>query len=240
MKAMILAAGVGNRLRPLTDKTPKALIEVAGRPMLEWVARRLVAAGADSIVLNAFHLAEQVEAWAKRADLGVPVYVSREDVLLDTGGGIQKAAPYLTDGRPFFVHTCDVFSDVDLKALYAYHLEHPALATLAMQKRQASRYFLVDGSGAVVGWENPTDQGVKWTGKPQADALRLGFCGIHVISPEIFNKFTETGVFSITHSYLRLAGTGARIQAFRCDSSYWLDIGSTRKLEEARKTAPRG
>ncbi|MFA6003538.1 MAG: nucleotidyltransferase family protein [Elusimicrobiota bacterium] len=234
---MVLAAGIGSRLRPLTDQTPKALVEVAGVPMLEIVLRRLIKAGAEGIIVNTFHLAEPVESFLRARDWGVPIAISREDELLDTGGGLKKAAPFFTDSRPFFLHNADVFSDLDLGRLYRRHVESGALATLAVSERQTERYFLFDPAGRLCGWESTREDRVQWAGAPAPQAQRLAFNGIHVISPKIFPLLTESGVFSINRSYLRLAGQAAHIGAFRMDEYYYKDIGSAAKLEEVRARA---
>lgn len=239
MKAMVLAAGEGRRLRPLTDKTPKALMEVGGVPMLELVIRRLVGAGVDGVIVNTFHLAEQVEAFLKGRDLGVPVSVSQEEVLLDTGGGLKKAAPFFTDGRPFFVHNSDVYSELDLRAMYNAHAESGALATLAVCDRPTTRHLLFDGRGRLCGRQS-LKGGLTWAAAPVDRPLRLAFNGIHVVSPELLGRLSETGAFPIMDAYLRLAGEGADIRAFRMDDRYYNDIGDMGKLAEVRRRAPRG
>jgi len=234
---MVLAAGKGLRLRPLTERTPKALVEVAGVPMLELVIRRLAAAGADGVIVNAFHLADQIAAFLQNRDLGVPIAISRETELLDTGGGLKKASWFFADGRPFFLHNADVFSDLDLTRLYRAHQESGALATLAVSERATDRYFLFDAAGLLRGWESLRDGRRQWAGAPAPEARRLAFNGIAVISPEIFPRMTETGVFPINRTYLRLAAEGAAIRFFRTDEYYYKDIGTAAKLAEVRHYA---
>ena len=235
---MVLAAGEGRRLRPLTDKTPKALMEVGGAPMLEIVIRRLVGAGVDAVVVNAFHLADQVEAFLKGRDLGIPVSVSRESVLLDTGGGLKKAAPFFDDGRPFFLHNADVYSDLDLRVMFNAHMESGALATLAVADRPTQRHLLFDAEGRLRG-RHSLKEGFAWAAGPVAAPLRLAFNGIHVISPGLLPRISEVGVFPIMSTYLRLAGEGADIRAFRMDDRYYNDIGDAAKLAEVRRRALR-
>jgi NDP-sugar pyrophosphorylase family protein len=129
----------------------------------------------------------------------------------------------------------DVLSDIDLGGLLRFHLEMGALATLAVQSRPSSRRLLFDKGGRLCGRESP--EGVEWASGPVAPAERLGFTGIHVIDPAIFPKMTETGVFSINRTYLRLAEKGEKIVAYRADGAYWQDIGSPEKLERARRGA---
>ncbi len=233
---MVLAAGEGRRLRPLTDKTPKALVKVGGIPMLELVIRRLVKAGADGIIVNTFHLAEQVEAFIKIRDLGVPVAVSHETELLDTGGGLKKASPFFSDAKPFFLHNSDVYSEIDLSSMYYAHQQSGALATVAVSDRSTQRHLLFDTAGRLCGRHSLKD-GFAWAGAPAPGASRLAFNGIHVISPELLPRMSETGVFPILKSYLRLAGEGAAILPFRTDGCYYNDIGDAAKLAEVRRRA---
>ena len=233
MKAMILAAGVGSRLRPLTDTVPKALIDVGGVPMIEHVIHRLAAAGVTEVVINLFHLGDQiVEFLGSKANFGLRITFSRESQLLDTGGGLKNAAWFFDDGRPFFLHNVDVLSDIDLTAMLQFHRETRALATLAVQPRPSSRQLLFAANGQLVGREMP--QGVEWADAPIASFERLGFTGIHVIDPAIFSRMSEVGIFPITRTYLRLAGAQEKIIAYRTDGRYWRDVGSPEKLKEAR------
>lgn len=238
MKAMILAAGVGSRLRPLTDSCPKALIDINGVPMLEIVLRRLINAGCREVVVNVFHLADMIVAFLQRRNnFGIRIEIAREPTLLDTGGGLKNVASFFDDGQPFFLHNVDVLSDVDLNRLYHRHREQQALATLAVQARQTSRYFLFDENDLLCGWE-ALGENKKTLSRPPAGKLtRLAFNGIHVISPQIFSKMSETGTFSINQTYLRLAGAGEKIMAFHMDEYYWRDIGRLEKLEEIRREA---
>jgi NDP-sugar pyrophosphorylase family protein len=234
MKAMVLAAGVGSRLRPLTDEIPKALLDVGGAPMIERVIRRLKSAGVTELVVNLFHLGDHiVEFLASKSAFGLRIEFTREAELLDTGGGLRNAAWFFDDDRPFFLHNVDVLSDIDLAALLRFHQEAGALATVAVQSRPSSRQLLFDPAGRLCGRESPA--GVEWAKGPVGDVQRLAFTGIHVIDPGIFPKMSETGVFPITRTYLRLAGEGKKIVAYRADGRYWQDIGSPEKLEEARK-----
>lgn len=236
MRAMILAAGIGSRLRPLTNDRPKALVEVGGVPLLELVLRRLVNAGVDGVIINAFHFAEQIERFAaQKRKSGLLVEVSREEQLLDTGGGLKKASWFFDDGRPFFLHNADVLSGVDLAGLYRFHLKQEALATLCVRRRSSSRQLLFGQDGRLCGRRGPS--GDQWSGAPVNQAEALAFDGIHVISPRIFTELTETGAFPILEAYLRLCGLGRRLAAFRCDGSFWSDTGSPEKLEAVRRLA---
>ena len=227
---MILAAGEGTRLKPLTERLPKPLIEIGGVPIIEIVLNRLLKAGVDGVAINTWHLADKVESFLNKAQsrLGVKIHVSREEVLLDTGGGIKKAAAFLNDGRPFFVHNADVLSEIDLGALYRCHERSGALATLAVSDRPGPRRLLFDASGRLVGREAAGEA-------PEPGVRALAFNGIHVLSPGIFNMLGETGAFSIIASYLRLAEKGENLLAYDVGSARWLDIGTPESLDRARK-----
>jgi NDP-sugar pyrophosphorylase family protein len=239
MKAMVLAAGVGSRLRPLTDAIPKALLEVGGVPMIEQVIRRLKGAGVTELVVNLFHLADHVvEFLASRCDFGLRIAFTREAALLDTGGGLKNAAWFFDDGEPFLLHNVDVLSDIDFGELLRFHQTAGALATLAVQRRPSARQLVFDRDGRLCGRVSP--EGVEWAKGPVGSGERLAFTGIHVIDPAIFLRMTESGAFPITRTYLRLAGEGERIVAYRADGRYWQDIGSPEQLEAARKRAAGG
>lgn len=236
MKAMILAAGVGSRLRPLTDETPKALLAIGGVTMLEHVAGRLIRAGATELIVNAHHHADKLIRFIKdKKNFGISVEISREDVLLDTGGGLKKAAWFFSDGQPFLLHNVDVVSNIDLKAFCRAHIERGALATLAVQDRVSSRALMFHRDGRLCGHD---DNGrFEWAGEPVDDALRLPFSGIHAISPALLSELRDEGPFSITRAYLRLAVAGEKILAYRCDDCYWADVGSPEALEAVRQRA---
>lgn len=153
MKAMILAAGLGTRLLPLTDERPKALVMVAGRTLLEIVLARLRAFGVREVIVNAHHYAEMIIEYLKANDhFGMRIEVSREEELLDTGGGLKKAAYFFSDSlEPFILHNVDVISTIDLGRMMRFHTEENALATLAVQERESSRLLLFDEPGLLCG-----------------------------------------------------------------------------------------
>ena len=155
MKAMIFAAGLGSRLRPLTDERPKALVELNGKPLITGVIEKLAAAGVTEIVVNLHHFADELRQYLAKNDFGLPIHFSDEKkLLLDTGGGLKKAAEFFKDGGPFFAYNVDILTDIDLTKLYHQHLENKALATLAVRKRKTSRYLLFDKDFKLQGWEN--------------------------------------------------------------------------------------
>jgi NDP-sugar pyrophosphorylase family protein len=238
MKALILAAGVGSRLRPLTDSLPKALLPVGGVPMLERNLVRLRDAGVSDFVVNAHHHAEKVAGFcaelARR--LAVRIAVSREDaLLLDTGGALKKAAPLLAGAEPFYVHNADVLSDLDLRALKAAHEASGALATLACRRRESARLLLFAPDGRLAGRRAP--EGVEWAAGPRPDSEALGFDGVSILSPEILPLISEEGVFPLTRPWLRLAGAGRDVRVFRSDLWAWHDVGSPERLAAAQAWA---
>jgi NDP-sugar pyrophosphorylase family protein len=240
MKAMILAAGLGTRLRPLTDNRPKALVEVGGRTLLEITLSRLRGFGVSEVIINVHHFADMVVDYLKANDnFGIRIEVSREEVLLDTGGGLKKAAHFFlenssTSDEPFILHNVDVISTVDLGRMVQSHAESEALATLAVQDRETSRYLLFDEQLHLCGRRAGRDQAPEMVRNTQLTKA-LAFSGIHVISPRLFKVLTEEGVFSIITSYLRLAGQGERIIAFRADEYYWRDLGRPENVAQATR-----
>jgi NDP-sugar pyrophosphorylase family protein len=238
MKAMILAAGLGTRLRPLTDNRPKALVEVAGRTILEITLSRLRAFDIREVIINVHHLADMILEYLKTNDnFGMRIDVSREEVLLDTGGGLKKAAYFFLEDsnsleRPFILHNVDVISTIDLRRMVQFHTENQALATLAVQDRETSRYLLFDEQLQLCGRRSGRDQKNEFVRSSQ-QVQPLAFSGIHVISPRLFAMMIEEGVFSIITSYLRLAAHGEKILAFRADEYYWRDLGRPANLMQA-------
>lgn len=240
MQAMILAAGLGTRLRPLTHDRPKALVEVIdGVPMLGHVARRLIEAGATRLIINVHHFSDQIRRYLEAEDhFGVEVFLSEEpEQPLETGGGLLAARSYFRPGEDFLMHNADIYSDIDLRALYDSHVASGALATLAVRRPHTPRYLLFDETGALSGYGNSATGYEHVLRKPaEGEALeRVDFCGIQAISPRIFEQITETGVFSIMTSYMRLARAGEFIRPYRVDDDHWIDIGSHESLEEARR-----
>jgi NDP-sugar pyrophosphorylase family protein len=240
MKAMVLAAGLGTRLRPLTNDRPKALVEIHRRTLLEITLTRLREFGVTDVIVNVHHFADQiVDLLAARKKFGLNIAISREDeLLLDTGGGLKKAGWFFEkDSEPFVVHNVDVLSDIDLGKMVQFHCERNALATLAVQERPSSRQLLFDDAGWLCGRRFEKEQRTELA--RQADPIiPLAFCGIHVISQRLLPMITETGVFSIIETYLRLAGQNERLVAFRADGLYWRDLGTLESLEQAEKEVP--
>jgi NDP-sugar pyrophosphorylase family protein len=238
---MLLAAGLGTRLRPLTDHTPKPLVEVGGVPILERVARRLIAAGADRLVVNTSHLGEQVQAYVQgRNGFGVDVAFSPEPKgPLETGGGLLKARHLFRGDAPFFLHNADILTTLPLADVYAAHLARTPLATVAVMERPTSRHLLFDDLGLMGRSDARTDLDIR-VRPPVGEVRKLAFAGVHVVSPAFLGRITERGAFSILDPYLRLAAKGERIVPFRADGWLWVDIGSHAQLAEARRLVEAG
>jgi NDP-sugar pyrophosphorylase family protein len=236
MKAMILAAGLGTRLQPLTLTKPKALVEVNGAPMLELVIRKLIREGFDDIIINVHHFADQIVGFLKaHQNFNISITISDEsDLLLDTGGGILKARRFFNDGKPFLVHNVDILSEINLKALYNFHTKYHPLATLAVKDRRTSRSLLINKDHELCGWKNNQSGETIIVKKPEEELIPIAFSAIHVISPEIFPLISEQGVFSIRDVYLRLARVHP-ILTWRHDQDLWFDVGNIANLKEAEK-----
>jgi NDP-sugar pyrophosphorylase family protein len=242
MKAMILAAGLGTRLRPLTSDRPKALVEIAGRTLLEITLRRLRGFGIDEVIINVHHFAGMVEQYLKaHEDFGMRIEISREPELLDTGGGLKKAAYFfLRDAadEPFILHNVDVLSSIDLGTMVKFHVENHALATLAVQQRESSRQLLFDDQFQLRGRAN-ADAGKAQAAGSATPGRALAFSGIHVISPRIFARLVEPPAFAIIAAYLRLSGEGEKILGFRAGDAYWRDLGTPAGVQQAAQDLAR-
>ena len=236
MKAMIFAAGLGTRLKPLTDHMPKALVSVAGKPMLEHVIGKLKAAGFNEIVINVHHFANQIIDFLKEKDnFGITIHISDEtDMLLDTGGGIKKAASFFHE--PFLIHNVDILSNVDLKSLYEYHLTSGNDATLLVSPRKTVRYLLFNDGNRLCGWVNKDTLQTKPEGfvyQPEVQK-EYAFGGIHIISPTLFNYMGDewTGKFSIMDFYLKTCDV-AKLGGYAKEDLQLIDIGKPDTLAKA-------
>ena len=235
---MILAAGLGTRLRPLTGNRPKALVEINGRTLLEITLSRLRSLGVREVIINVHHFADMIVEYLKtNGNFGMRIELSREEALLDTGGGLKKAAHFFVEDsgsdEPFVVHNVDVLSMIDLRRMVQFHTENQALATLAVQDRKTSRYLLFDDRLQLCGRRSGDDQPEFVGGRQQAHVL--AFSGIHVISPRFLKMMNEDGAFSIITPYLRLAAQGEKILAFQADEYYWRDLGKPENLAQAEQ-----
>jgi NDP-sugar pyrophosphorylase family protein len=246
MKAMILAAGLGTRLRPLTDDRPKALVEVAGRTLLDLTLARLRTFGIFEVMINTHHHAGMIADYLHaHRNFGMQIALSPEPILLNTGGGLKNAAAFFFAPGPdaFLVHNVDVLSTIDIAQMLHEHTATGALATLAVQPRATSRQLLFDSAGQLCGRQI---SGETHLVRPATDPQSQAFSGIHILSTRIFQKLTEQGPFSIIDAYLRLAAAGESILAFDARDAYWCDLGRPESIDQAdhdiatgRYSAPR-
>jgi len=266
MKAMILAAGLGMRLRPLTDNRPKALMEVAGRTLLEITLSRVSSFGVRDVIINVHHFPDMILDYLQaHNNFGLHIAISREEQLLDTGGGLKKASWFfLQDSahsdEPFILHNVDVISTIDLRRMLEFHNEKQALATLAVQHRESSRQLLFDADLRLCGRRVVSDQPPELVRgyptnthregtasavpnsaansralAPEVPPQALAFTGIHIISPRLLHLMPEQGAFSIIDTYLHLSARGENILAFPADDAYWRDLGTPADFAQAAR-----
>ncbi len=225
----ILAAGLGTRLRPLTDDRPKALVEVDGHSLLEWNMHRLIDAGVDAIVVNVFHFAEKMIQFIQSRDWAVPVYISDErPEVLETGGGLIKALEYMDDADNVLVWNVDIFCDVNIELAYETFVDEDADALLLCSKRTSTRKLLWENN-QLVGWKNLPQEEYRWVSKPVDDYQERAFSGIHFIKKTLLQEIQQEGKFSIIHSYLQLA-QDHRIMCFDHSDTPALDLGKPETL----------
>jgi len=238
MKAMIFAAGLGTRLKPMTDIMPKALVPIAGKPLLEHVILKLKASKFDEIIVNVHHFPNQIIDFLKaNNNFGIRIEVSDErDFLLDTGGGIKKAAWFFNDGKPFLVHNVDILSNIDLQALYNEHLKTNSMATLVVSKRDTFRYLLFDNEQKLNGWINEKTGETKPVKFNDISGFnKLAFAGIQILSPEIFELMDKLeSKFPIMDFYLSNA-QNQKISGYIPQNFKMMDVGKLDVLDEAEK-----
>ncbi|MEI7596624.1 MAG: nucleotidyltransferase family protein [Bacteroidota bacterium] len=234
MKAIIFAAGLGTRLQELSKNTPKALVNVNGETLLHHTILHLAKHDFKDIIINIHHYADQIINFIKEKDYkGLNISFSDErDELLDTGGGLVKAKDFFNEGD-FLAYNVDILSNINLTELYNKHTESKALATLAVRNRNSSRYFLFDKTMNLSGWEN-TAANKKIITKENQKLSQFAFSGIQIISPNIFDKISHSGVFSMTNVYIDLAKKNI-IKGYIHNEDYWFDTGTPEKLAEASK-----
>lgn len=237
---MIFAAGLGTRLKPITDSIPKALVPINGKPLLQHIIEKLKMSGFHEIIVNVHHFPEQIIDFLKQNDnFGIRIEVSDErDELLDTGGGIRKAAWFFDDGKPFLVHNVDILSDVDLNELYHHHINNEALATLVVSKRDTFRYLLFDDNKRLRGWINEKTGETKPYGISDiSDFNKLAFAGIQVLSPKVFDLMQDLKPkFPIMDFYLSNAETQI-IKGFVPKEFKMMDVGKLDVIDIAERFA---
>jgi NDP-sugar pyrophosphorylase family protein len=237
VKALIFAAGLGTRLKEHTHDKPKALVCLAGKPLLQHAIEHLKRFGITNIVINVFHFAEQVVSFIEENNsFGIDIHISDErNQLLDTGGGLKKAGVLLKGDEPILIYNVDIISNLDLNLLLKYHQGQKALATLVVRSRETSRYLMFDQNLELAGWKNFSNgETIISRSESFPNAQPLAFSGIHLIRPELLELITEEGKFPIMDLYLRLARNHA-IKAFIDQSDLWMDLGKPEQLLAAEK-----
>ena len=236
MRAMILAAGLGTRLKPLTNSTPKALIKIKDFTLLELQIKKLVSEGFDQIIINVHHFGEVVKDYLKQNNFfNCSIEISDEsEKLLDTGGGLKKAYHFFRDDEPFLVYNVDILSNISLRKLINYHLASESIATLAIQNRDSSRKFLFDKNNILCGWMNQKSGENIISRGEQSELFPYSFSGIQVINPKIFKYFPDKDIFSLVELYLS-AARKAKISGYVHNDDLWIDIGKLENLDRAEK-----
>ncbi len=234
MKAMIFAAGKGTRLLPLTKDKPKALVEIAGLPMIECQIKKLISFGYNDIIINVSHFATQIIDYIKsRNNFDVRIsYSTEEDELLETGGGLKKASWFFDDNQPFLLHNVDPLCSINLRDLYNYHLKNKPLVTLAVKDRPTSRYLIFNSKNILCGWEYPDQNKIIQIKDFTGDEYKIAFSCIHIVEPKMLSLIEEEGAFSLTNLYLRLAEKH-NIIAYKHNQDSWFDMGTPEKLRIA-------
>ena len=231
MKAMIFAAGLGTRLRPLTNNIPKALVPLNGIPLLELAIRRLKYYGFNEIIINVHHFADKIMAFLEeKNNFDIEIHISNEEkILLDTGGGLKNAAWFLKD-EPFLVVNADIVTSLNLAEMVKFHQEHSFLATLAVQTRESSRQMMFNDQNLLSGWKNH-QTGEEIISRQIENPRFYSFSGIHVINPEIFELMPEEEIFPIMPFYLSVA-SNKQIGAFDHTGDIWEDVGKLNAIEK--------
>jgi N-acetyl-alpha-D-muramate 1-phosphate uridylyltransferase len=236
MRGMIFAAGLGSRLKPFTDKHPKALVVINGKTLLQRNVEYLASFGIKDVIINVHHFADQIQdTLAKNKGFGSNIAISDEsDLVLETGGGLKKAGWFFKDSNePFVVVNVDVLTDMNLKAMISEHVNLHPIATLAVTTRHTSRYFLFDEMPNLCGWRNEKT-GEQKMSREANKFYSKAFSGIHVISPKIFSLIKQEGKFSMVDVYLDLAKTYA-IAAFDHSNTKFIDVGKPEKIIKAEE-----
>jgi NDP-sugar pyrophosphorylase family protein len=233
MQAMIFAAGLGTRLKPITESIPKALVEVNGKTLLEIAIRKLIENDFRKIIINVHHFADNVKDFLDKNTFAAEIIISDEsELLLDTGGGLKYAQKYFDDS-PLLVHNVDIISNLNLKEFYQYHLSDDAVASLVVSKRVTSRYLLLNDENILCGWED-VKKNEKIIVRDKDNLYQFAYNGIHILNPQIINQFPEEKVFSVIKAYLKLAET-EEIQGYVCNDIKWIDVGKLDSLEKAEE-----
>ncbi|HCC69741.1 MAG TPA: nucleotidyltransferase [Bacteroidales bacterium] len=234
MKAMILAAGKGTRLGSISKETPKILIDINGKTVLERIVKKLLSHGFNDVIINVHHLADKVidavEEIRKKEDINITISDERDE-LLETGGGLYRVRDFF-DNEPFLVYNGDILTDLNLQKMYDYHIKNDALATIAVRDRDGKRAFLVDENGIIRGWTNRESRVDMITIEKPMTLYEIPSMAISVYNPGIFD-YMEEGKYTMTSIVLK-ATESSRVIVFRYDRGYWVDIGTPEKIEKAK------
>ncbi|MFC1856414.1 sugar phosphate nucleotidyltransferase [Thermodesulfobacteriota bacterium] len=227
MKALILAAGLGTRLRPFTENTPKALFTISGRPLLDIIIHRLQEAGFAAVMINTHHLHCKIESFLAMQNYAIPVLTRHEPQILGTGGAIKNVADFWDDD-PFLVINSDIVSNIDLKKVYNFHLQHDDPVTLVLFDDPTFNTVSVEPQGYIAGFHAPTEATPSLTPHPR----KLTFTGIQVLDPQVLLIVTEKTFVNSIEIYKDLISRGKKIRAFIAHDD-WKDIGTPERYKEA-------
>lgn len=235
MQGVILAAGYGTRLKPLTDNLPKALVLLAGKPLLYHIIKKFIRFGIKDIVINSHCFADKIENYLQKNNFDARITIIKENEILGTGGGIKNMEKYITDDI-FLVYNVDVVSNIDLDKLQSYHKQNDSFVTMVMEKRGTNNKVIVDKSARICGVNYVKKNERLISRDPGDDFEYLAFDGVHIVSSKIFSYFQDNGFFSIIKTYLDLIKIDKKILSFKLEESdYWLDVGTPEKLQQAEK-----
>lgn len=235
MQAMIFAAGLGTRLGEFTKDTPKALVKLNGKPLIQHQIEKLIHAGVQHIVVNVHHFADDIISFIESKNFDATIVISDErEMLLETGGGLLNAQKLFLPEQPILIHNVDIFSDIDLNELLNYHKANNNIATLVVAKRDTSRYLLFNENNRLTGWCNESTGQFRWCNKEVENYSKLAFAGVHIVNSEIFKHFTLSGKFSIIDEYLNL-GADHNILAYMFRGKSWIDVGKPDQLQKAAR-----
>ncbi len=230
---MILAAGLGTRLKPFTNHHPKALAVVNGKTILQRNIEYLTSFGIDDIIVNVHHFADQIiQHIADHNQFGIKITISDEtDQVLETGGGLKKAAWFFDDGKPFVLMNVDILTDLDLHKVIDFHHTQKPLATLAVSSRDSSRCFLWNSNHQLCGWRNKNTSEEKIS-RNEKGLQEMSFSGIHIIDSNLFQYLIQEGKFSIVDTYLELAKSHT-ILGYDHSGCKLMDVGKPESILKA-------
>lgn len=233
---MILAAGLGTRLKPITDEKPKALIEINSSTLIELAVKKLLSHGFNRIIINVHHFADMIESYLKaNYNFGADILISDErKLLLDTGGAVKEIEKHINYNYPILVYNVDILTNLNLIELYDHHSKSDNLATLAVSKRETSRYFLLNADNTLCGWKNKNTGETKIVREEKDKLNEFAFSGIHVVNPAIFSLMPVEKKFSIIDLYLKLA-PNFLIKGYDHSGTEWLDVGKLKNIDAAEQ-----